>query len=723
MGKFFAGLVVALLLGCGTSDRLEEVRELHEAGLYEQSLEPLRELLKTRSDDPEVHYLYGIALLRAEGPSRAQFPLQRAMEDSAWVVRAGITLASGAIATQNPDTAIQVLARVLEAEPDNVRALVMRTNAYVATRRHYEDALVDANRVIELDPDNLTILPFRVVALLGLQRIGEAGHAIEEMERRHKEEGLEVGDTSRYCATRAIFALEKGDEQAADRIFRECLEQFPASASLVDAAMQFYEGQRRPARSIEVLAAALEASGGDRAFRVPLVVRLHASNRKDEARKLLEDATGSPKPVVAATAWVDLAGYLIDDQHYDEGIEAFQKGLEEAPEVSPQLLFQYADALLMSERYDEALEAAQKNTVPAYRALTEGRVLLAQGKPAEALERFAEGIKEWPNHAVARYYAAFAAESAGQIDRAIEEYRYTIRASSSGTDAHIRLARIHLAENKPEFALTALHHDVAAHAGDLNTALIELETLSQLDRTTPLPQRLRTVIEPDPVWGRALAALSAGARARGGPEAALAIIEGADRLDLKAATSAPALESLVVDLVALGRADEAVERASESAEAEPESAAFQAIHGLALAASGNDPSGARAAYERALALDPENPVALAGIARILLQGGKTEEAIPLFERASAAAPEDSRYKRAIAEQLARSGKNREAEAKLTELLSEQATDAEAALLLARLREERGAERATTRALAARAVRFGGGEEASRFLERLGDSNP
>ena len=723
MRELLASLFFSLLLGCGASDPLEEVRELHQAGLYDTSLEPLRELLKTRSDDAEVHYLYGIALLRAEGPSRAQFPLQRAMEDSAWVVRAGLTLASGAIATQNPDTAIQVLTRVLEAEPDNVQALVMRANAYVATRRHYEDALVDANRVLELDPDNLTILPFRVVALLGLQRVGEAGHAIEEMERRYQEEGLEVGDTSRYCATRAIFALEKGDTEASDRIFRECLEQFPASNSLVEAAMQFYEGQRRPARSIEVLETAVEASGGDRTFRVPLVMRLHASGRKDEARKLLEDATQSPQPVLAATAWVDLAGYLIDDQKFDEGIEAFQRGLEEAPEVSPQLLFQYADALLMSERYDEALEAAQKNTVPAYRALTEGRVLLAQGQPAEALERFAEGIKEWPNHAVARYYAAFAAEADGQIDRAIEEYRYAIRANTSGTDARARLARLHLAENKPEVALTAIQHNIGTNPGDLTSALIELEILARLGRAKQLPARLRTLIEPAPVWGRALAALSAGARARGGPEAALATIEGADRLDLEAPTNAPALESLIADLVALDRVDEAVQRAAESAEAQPQAAAFHTIHGFALAASSRDPSEARAAYERALALEAENPAALAGIARILTQAGKAEEAIRLLERASAAAPDEGRYERAAAEQLARSGKKAEAETRLTELLSRHTTDAEAALLLAQLREERGAERDATRALAARAVRFGAGDEASRFLEQVGGATP
>ncbi len=652
MTELRSGLLIALLLlGCGASDPLQETRALHAAGRYEESLEPLRELMETRPEDPEVHYLYGVALLRAGGPSLAHFPLQRAMEDAEWLVPAGITLASGAIATHNPDTAVEVLGEVLEAEPDNVQALVMRANARILTRRQYEEALIDADRVLELDPDNLPVLPFRAVALLGLVRVGEAGKALEEMERRYKEEGLEVGDTSRYCATRAVFALEKGDSSAADRIFGECLEQFPASTPLVDAAMQFYEGQQRPDRSIEILRTALEESGGQRTFRIPLVLRLQARGKTEEAKKVLQDATESPQPLLAAAAWVDLAGYLSDQQQWDEGIAAFGRALAATPEPSPQLLFQYADALLASERYEEALEAANRNTVPAYRALVEGRVLLARGEPAKALKRFSEGLSDWPNHAVGRYYAGLAAESSGQIDRAIEEYRYSIRASAGATDARVRLARLHLAEGEPNLALTAIQHNVARSPGDLDAALVELEILSRLGIAQRLPPRLLTVVQPADIWGRAVAALAAGARARGGPEAGLATVEGADRLDLGAPASAPALEALVLDLVAVAREEDAVTRATASAEARPDVAAFHVIHGFALEASGADAAQVRAAYDRALELEPENAGALAGVARVIAGSGDADSALRLFERASAAAPDEPEYGRAIAEQL------------------------------------------------------------------------
>jgi hypothetical protein len=44
------------------------------------------------------------------------------------------------------------------------------------------------------------------------------------------------------------------------------------------------------------------------------------------------------------------------------------------------------------------------------------------------------------------------------------------------------------------------------------------------------------------------------------------------------------------------------------------------------------------------------------------------------------------------------------------------------LRLAQLREERGAEREATSALATRAVRFGGGDEARAFLDRVASSD-
>ena len=47
------------------------------------------------------------------------------------------------------------------------------------------------------------------------------------------------------------------------------------------------------------------------------------------------------------------------------------------------------------------------------RDLLRGRLLLARGHPAEALEVLEEGLRVWPDHSVARWLAGTAAERLG----------------------------------------------------------------------------------------------------------------------------------------------------------------------------------------------------------------------------------------------------------------------------------------------------------------------
>ena len=65
-----------------------------------------------------------------------------------------------------PDS-IPIIDEILELEPENIPALVLRIQAYQATSRN-EDALVDIERVLELDPDNIPVLVPRVTALIAI---------------------------------------------------------------------------------------------------------------------------------------------------------------------------------------------------------------------------------------------------------------------------------------------------------------------------------------------------------------------------------------------------------------------------------------------------------------------------------------------------------------------------------------------------------------------------
>jgi len=715
----FASLLLLLCLalaGCGPSDPVAEIRELHAAGRFADSLEPLRGLVEVRPDDAEVHYLYGFALLRSGQPSLALWSLRKAMEHPDWLVPAALQLAAGALATGNHEEAMKAAGRILEAEPDHLEALLLRAQARVASRRDYEGALADADRALELDPDNVDALVPRALALLGLERAEESAVALEELERRFEEADLGLDSTARYCAAQAIFAKEKGDAEAAERLFGECLERFPTSVLVVDSVIDFYDEQRRFDRPIEILREALDEVPVASAYRSALAARLRAAGEAEQAERILLEGTELGSPAVAAVAWVDLGNHYLELEDYAAGASALERAMQIGEEPDPQLAFAFADALVMAGRYERALEVARGMKVPALRELVYGRAYLAQGRPAEALEHFGEGLRLWPNNAVARYYAALAAEGVGDFDRAISEYRYAIRADPGATDARLRLARLHEAEGAYELGLVAARHGAAQIGNpDLETELVALRLAARLGRVTEMRGLLARLVGQPGVRGRVVAALAEGGSARLGPGAAAERVLKNEQLDLTDPRDAEALRVLVVDLGAAGEADAALPYVEAALGAHPDAAVFHEIRGIALEQRGSPGEEVRAAYGRALELDPENALALAGLGRL---AADPQAALDLYTRAAAADPADPAPQRAAAELLVGLGRREEAERRFAELLGEHPYDAAAAAHLAELLLAREAETDRTLELARRAVRFGGGPEAYELLARV-----
>src|SRR5262249_41678237 len=147
----------------------------------------------------------------------AVWPLEKAIESPEWLEKAGLALASSRIAQGAYDEAAVICGRILEQKPDLAAALVLRAEASMLSRRHYDQALVDAERVLEHDPDEQNALSLRVIALLGLDRIEEAGAALEQLESFYRDEGLDLHGSPDLCMARATFAREKGDAELAEK--------------------------------------------------------------------------------------------------------------------------------------------------------------------------------------------------------------------------------------------------------------------------------------------------------------------------------------------------------------------------------------------------------------------------------------------------------------------------------------------------------------------------
>jgi len=710
--------------GCRPADPLVEIRRLQQSGEAAASVEPLRALLDERRGDPEVLYLYARALIAAQQPTLADWALRQAMEDPEWLVPAGLDLASASLATRDYPMAIEAADRVIAAHPENVQARLLRANALVRSKRFYEETLAEVDRIYELDPDNLDVLEPRILALLGLEREEEAAAAIEDLGRQIDSRELGNDIPAWYCATTALFADESGHAELADERWQHCLELAPAYPNVVTNAIAFYDARGDFDRSLEILRNASREAPGSREFRLGLSQRLLDRGQRAEAEAVLREATEVEQPLQAATAWVDLGKHLQEVDDFAAAARAMDRAVElvrSVQEPGAQLLLEQADALVLAGEFDRALAIADDMSLDTHREMIRARVAQERGQPAEALEHFDAAFLLWPDNPWARYSAALAAEAVGDFDRAIDEYRNVIRIGLSGTDARIRLSRLHLAEGKTVLALALLLERTDVAPLDRAEMLLQIRILAELGEDARLAAALEAIHQTRPgQLGHAFAAAAEGMRARAGAAAAVAQLrkwESHELLDFGAPNGFDALRALVRLSSDAGRATEAEATVRAALREHPDSAEAHEILGLQLELSGAAPDAARGEYQRALELDAGNALALAGLGRLALDANPAQ-ALEFFDRAATANPFDPEAPRFAARALVAMGDPLAAEERLDALLGNHPYDADAAAELVALQLARGHVTDHTLERAERAARFGGGASALDLLSRV-----
>jgi tetratricopeptide (TPR) repeat protein len=718
---FAAALLACVALGgCSPGDPLETARQRQARGDFTGSIEPLREVLAGNPEHPEANFLYGRALARTE-PNLSVWALSKAMQDPEWLVPAGLHLALLALTAEDFYDVEQVTGRILEHEPDNLKALMYRANGRAHSKRNPEGALEDAKRILEIDPEATEAYEPMILALLTLGRLDEARDKLAEAGRLAVELGRGDEVLAWHCVTTAMFEVESGLLEQAHETWLRCLDAYPTDPDVVTSAVEFYDARGERERALEVLRTARDADPTSRDLRNLLAARLSASGQIAEGEAVLREATGAEDPDAATLAWVDLAKFRLVLEEYGPAADAFEQAVrlqKEAVEPSAQLLFEYADALVLADRLDAAWEIAEELSLPAHRHLIRARVAQERGDPAGALEEFDEVLRLWPNNALARYYAARAAEALGNFKRAAEELRNAIRDDPAAADARTRYASLLLAEGDPVSALKVLQIAVDPAPLDPEGLMLAMRLSGTQGDNAKVAAYLETIQQSYPAWvGQGLAEAAEGLNRRGGPALAVSMLTTAPGIDFGHPRFVGALRALVRFANLAGASDEAKTAFEKVFAAHPDSSAFQAIRGLHLELSGAPPEAAREAYERALELAPANPWALAGLGR-LSAAADPKAALDYFDRAAQADPKDPELKLAAAKTLVALGETDKAKQRLDALLLEHPYEAGAAAERARLDLEQGTVTPQTLERARRAVRFGGGADALDLLSRV-----
>lgn len=715
-------LMFVLFAGCGDRDPVAEIRARHAQAAYAETLAPLRNLLEERPEDPELNYLYGVALARTGQSGLSIWALRKASEAEAWAVPAGLELAMGALAVRSYRIAEEAATEVLAREADNLRALRIRGEAKLEDKQDLTGALADFDRILEFAPADFGIHMSRFATLLALERADDAQDALAELESLALEENAPLGERARLCVARAVFAKERKELERANEVFEECLESYPTFPVVLEEAIRFFDERGQGSRATEALQAALQLTPEATPYRRQLANRLRIQGNGSEAEDLLLEGTRLASMQAVTDSWTALAEHYATLDELPKAVDAFERAAALVGPLPQQQVLAYADLLAAAEMNERALEVAKGLDSESYRQLIRARVLLNEQRPREALELYRHALELWPNNAVARYYAARAAEQIGDFEASVEQYRQSIRADVSATDAALRLAHILAAEGESEAARSALSQHLRERPGDPDGTLLAID-LARASGDTNQVRLLYSQLAPSPLRARAASKLAADTAARAGARAAVALLLGDPLLDFTITRDVEGLRSLVVYSIKAGDTA-SVRRALEAAEANrPEDPNLFEIRGLLLAGEGKALDEVETAYRRALDIDPGNPHALRSLGKLLAATGRPEESISLLcDRAIARVPSEPEPSLRCSEQLVAAGRYPEAVVKLEAALRESPWSAPVALALARIHWN---QQDPTRAgkLASHAVRFGGGREARDLLETINEGGP
>ncbi len=434
--------VVVCALACGQSPeaRLADIRVDQDNSRFRETVVPLRELLEASPDDPELNHLYGVALLQTGQPGLAIWPLRKSAQTPGRAIEDGLLLTRALLLGGSAEDALQAASRVLELEPGSLEAIRLLIEARLAARQN-EAVLADVERLLALEPGDVGALIARLLALLNLDRVDEAERALAAVSAAVEDPEIEFDWQPRACGATATFTKEKGDADAAEALWNDCLEQFPGEEVVVFGAAEFFTERRQPQRVTEILRRAYDAEPTRLPFIEALAHRLGVTGKSAEAKQLLRGATRDG--VNDRQAWFSLADYHEQRDELAKARDAMKQGLSEMVEIPTTLLASYVDLLILTGNYDEAEEAIGVfEGDPLIVNLLGGRLLLARGKPAEALEALETGLRLWPGNSVARLLVAQAAEQLGDYDRALLEFVEAVRADHGNREAVFDLLRL-----------------------------------------------------------------------------------------------------------------------------------------------------------------------------------------------------------------------------------------------------------------------------------------
>lgn len=312
-----------------------------------------RQALTVDSKDAIALRMLSELRLRSGDPKEALDLAKRATADAEAPSSAWITLAMAERANGNKTAAKTALDRVLADQPENVAALMERSDLF-KDEKSFDLAITDLRAAAKLKPNDKGVMSRLAEAL-------EQAGKTEEALAVAKSAGLEVQQTAGNAAgvvgtPEEIEAANSDDPAIARKALEKLLEKNPRSAMLLGRLGASYRTDD-PARSLELYRKANELQPSAPEYALGYGAALVQARRFDEAAHILRQVVKAAPDNYVARA--NLATALYESKRYPEAIPEYEWILTTKPEISVAHYF-IATAHDYLGEYPEALASYEK---------------------------------------------------------------------------------------------------------------------------------------------------------------------------------------------------------------------------------------------------------------------------------------------------------------------------------------------------------------------------
>ncbi len=512
--------------------------------------------------------------------------------------------------------------RAADLLPDNVDAQLSAAKARLGAAQ-YPEARARAEEVLARDPKNVDALIVMGNALAGLKDLDAAISQIEE--------AIE-SDPHRTLSYANLGALQliKGDQAAAEAVFQRAVKLDPKSLSAHLSLANYYwaagripEAEGEFKTSLEIDPRSPNANQGIAALYLNTGDRVNG----EKYLKALSDLSSKMEPKLMLADFYLVSGKEKDARPMLEKLAQEQEGFIPATLRLATLDYAAGNARQAYEALDSVLKRAPRDEGAL---LVKGRLLLRDGKPADALVLARQATDGNPQSVPGQFLKGAALEATGSPEAAITAFQEVLRINPSAVPAQIRLANLFLTQGNGIAANEFANQAVRTAPSSPDAHFVLAKTMVTRGNLTGAEAELSDLLKTQP--SLAAVHILAGRLYWVKGDAVRARAEYTRGLELEP-KSLEALEGLIgADLYSKNRGAARV-RIDSALSSQPKTAKLWLLAGRTYFSLG-DPKEAESAFNKALQIDQANMEAYQRLATVYMSQQRLDEALKQYDAAA-----------------------------------------------------------------------------------------